>query len=179
MPLARRLLISLLACALLIAGCGGSDTEATKFIAKSRAAKLQTTLDAVEEDVAADRCNQAASGVERMRAQVADFPAAYDAGLVANVAQWVDHIDARLESDCGATEEESPTPSPSPSPEPSPTETAEPDETATPDDTPEPTETASPDPEPTPEPDEPDPVPTPPASDDLDGTGGAPGEEGE
>jgi hypothetical protein len=177
MPSARRLLISLLACALLIAGCGGSDTESTKFIAKSRAAKLQTTLDAVEEDVAADRCDQAASGVERMRAQVADFPAAYDAGLVANVAQWVDHIDARLEGDCGAPEEESPTPSPSPSP--SPTETTEPDETATPDDTPEPTETASPDPEPTPEPDEPDPAPTPPPpSDDLDGTGGAPGEEG-
>lgn len=171
MPRPRHLLALLPV--LLAASCGGSDTPSTKFVAQSRAADFQTTLDAVEQDLEGDRCDQAASGVARLRVQVDDWPSAYDGRLVSNVMQWIDRIEARLSTDCGdpeATPTPTPTSTETPEATPEPTETPEktPTPTETPDETPEPTET--------PEPEVPDAIPTPPAEEPPDTGGALPGD---
>jgi len=173
MPRLRPLLALLPA--LLAGACGGSDTPSTKFIAQSRAADFQATLDTVEQDLEADRCDRAAVGIDRLRAQAEGWPDAYDSGLVSNVLQWIDRIEVRIGEDCGAEETPTPPPAETPTPteaptEPSPTETP----TQTPSPTPTPTETPSETPEAPATPEAPE-VPTPDGEGES-GTGGAEGD---
>lgn len=164
-----RSLVLVAVLASVLAACGGEETDARKFIAKSRAETLLRSVDRVQADLDDGSCDDAASDVERLRAQVGRLPSSYDGALISNLSQWVDHLDARVQQDCTAPgAEETPTPAPS--------ETPTPEETATP--TPSPTETptptATPSPTATPTPTVPSPSPEP------GGTGGvSPGDDQE
>ncbi len=143
-----RLLPAALAAAVL-AGCGGSETDETKFIAQSRAEAVERTLDRIERDIADGDCDRAQSGVARLRGQVENFPERYDGRLVANVTQWVDHLDQQVPVDCGEEEQEedeTPTPTATPEEEETPEATVTPEATPTP----VPTRTATPAPTQTP-----------------------------
>ena len=92
MPVPRRLrpLFAVLA-VLALAGCG-QETDERKFIAESRAERLGSALDRVQRDLQEGDCDRAASGVARVREEVADLPDRTDARLVSNLGEWVDHL---------------------------------------------------------------------------------------
>ena len=94
------------------------------------------------------------------------FADRYDGRLVANMGQWVDHLDQQVPIDCGEEEPEEETPTPTATPE----EEETPEATPTPDatETPTPAATATP-------------VPTPPPASPVEppnGGGAAPDEDG-
>lgn len=166
------LVVSLACSALAFTACGGSDAAERKLIAQSRADALVRSVDEIEVAITEGDCPAATAGVDPLRAQVERLPEATDDKLVANLAQWVDHLQERVPADCEAPAEEptetpAPTEAPEETPTPSPTPTETPDETATPAPTPDDTQT-------------PAPTPTPGSGDsDGSGNGGAsPEEEG-
>lgn len=156
MPRPRTLLpLAVAVIALVPAACGGSDSSESRLIGQTRSQALLRSLDRVEGDVQGQHCVASRAEVDRLRAQVNDLPKRTDGGLVANLTQWVDHLEQRVPEDCQAAAE--PTPSPAETatpPEPTgtatstPTPSATPDKTATPTPTPTPGETATPTPTP-------------------------------
>ncbi|MBA2515037.1 MAG: hypothetical protein H0V26_12050 [Solirubrobacterales bacterium] len=157
----RPLLVLLSACAALASpACGGSDAEDRKLIVDSKAEALLRNVDRVAADLSDRDCVGATAEVNRLRTRVQDLPESTDGGLVTNLTQWVDHLEAQVPEDCqdiedptpSATptetpEEETATPSPSPTetPDETPTPSATPDETTTPESTPDPGEAEEPD----------------------------------
>ena len=93
--------------------------------------------------------SEARAAADEAAAQINELPRRVDDALQANMLEWVEHIEGRLERDCEAEEEPTPEPTETATPEPTETATPEPTETATPEPTetatPEPTETAAPD----------------------------------
>ena len=148
----------------LATACGGKETDEREFIAQSRAATLVRSVDRIEADLESGDCEQALSGVDRLRAQVGRLPDSYNGRLIANLTQWVDHLDSRVPQDCDAPEPDATaTPEETVEPTPTPEETATP--TPTPDETPEPDPTTTPVPIPSPDPDPPDTGGVPPGDD--------------
>ena len=130
-----------LAAAALAAGCGQDDTG---LIPEDRARTLVETVDGIGASCSDEDAISARQAVDEARAQVNELPAAVDDALQANMIEWLDHIEGRLERDCEPEPEETATPDPTETATPEPTETATPEPTETA--TPEPTETATPEP---------------------------------
>jgi hypothetical protein len=145
----RRLLpVLLLAAGVLGTGCGQSDDRS--LIPEDRAQALLTAVDRIESGCSDEDANAAQAAVEEARAQVTALPRRVDPELKTNMTEWLEHIQGRIERDCEAEPEPTPTATDTPTPEPTETSTPtpEPTETATP--TPTPTETATPVPTATP-----------------------------
>jgi hypothetical protein len=153
------LALGVLLAAISMAGCGSEDPE---LIPQTRASALTSTIDEITAACDAEDPAKAKAAVEAANQQVSELPRRVNADLKRNIRDWLSHIEDRVDSDCKAKVEETPTPTPTETATPTPTETA----------TPTPTETATP--EPTETPAEPTPSPTvePP------GDGGVPAPEG-
>ena len=145
---------ALAALAAPVAGCGQDSTRT--LIPAENAETLVASVDRIKAACADSDVRAARSAVDEAKAQIAELPQRVDDGLEANMNEWLNRIERRLERDCEA--EETPTPTPTETATPTPTETA----------TPTPTETATPTPTVEPEPTE---VPTeePPAEGDGGG----------
>ena len=127
--------------AALAAGCGSEEPE---LIPQSRASALTQSVDEVADACEAEEPDRARAALTAANQQVSELPRRVDDQLVANIREWLTHIEGRVDRDCEAEEEETPTPEPTETPTPEPTETPTPEPTETP--TPEPTETPPEDP---------------------------------
>jgi outer membrane biosynthesis protein TonB len=157
----RHRVILLLALAALAAGCGQENSR--NLIPAENADTLVASVDRIEAACADSDVRAARSAVDEAKAQIAELPQRVDDRLEANLGEWLNRIERRLERDCEA--EETPTPTPTETPTPTPTETP----------TPTPTETATPAPTVEPEPTE---VPPDEPPDEGNG-GGTPAPDGE
>ena len=142
MPRRPILALGLLLAVISVAGCGSEDPE---LIPQTRASALTSTVDEIKAACDDEDPAKAKAAVEAANQQVSELPRKVDRQLKANVRDWLEHIEGRIDQDCKKkAEEETPTPSPSPTetPTPSHTETATPEATETA--TPAPTETPAP-----------------------------------
>jgi hypothetical protein len=143
----RRVVLLGLAAALLGAGCGQDERG---LIPEDRSQELVAAVDRIEAACADEDPAAASAAVAQAGALVNELPRRVDADLKANMNDWLQQIDRRVDRDCEAEPEETPTaePTETPTAEPTETPTAEPTETPTaePTETPtaEPTETAPP-----------------------------------
>jgi len=149
MPRRPLLALGLLLVAMPVAGCGSEDPE---LIPQTRASALTSTIDEIGAACDDQDTAKAKAAVEAANQQVSELPRRVDAELKRNIRDWLNHIDDRIDRDCEAKEEETPTPTPTQTetPTPTPTETPTPTPTETP--TPTPTPTEAPPEEPTVEP---------------------------
>jgi carbohydrate-binding DOMON domain-containing protein len=140
--------LALAALAAPVAGCGQDNSR--NLIPAENAETLVASVDRIEAACADSDVSEARAAVDDAKAQIAELPQRVDDRLEANMSEWLNRIERRLERDCEA--EETPTPTPTETATPTPTETATPTATPTPTATvePEPTE-APPEEEPTPE----------------------------
>jgi hypothetical protein len=163
MPCRPLLALGLLLAVILMAGCGSEEPE---LIPQSRASALTSTLDEVTSACDAEDPAKAKAAVKAANQQVSELPRRVSNELKRNMRDWLSHIEDRIDRDCEAKEEETPTATATAAP----TETATPapTETPTPTPTPTPTETATPAPTETP-------VPTPTV--EPPGSGGVPAPE--
>lgn len=159
MPRRPILVLGLLLAVIPMAGCGKEDPE---LIPQTRASALTSTIDEITAACDAEDPAKAKAAVEAANQQVSELPRRVNADLKRNVRAWLSHIDDRIDTDCKAKAEETPTPSPTESPTPTPTESP----------TPTPTETATPTPTETPAAPTPSPTVEPPSG------GGVPAPEG-
>jgi outer membrane biosynthesis protein TonB len=144
----RRVVLLGLAAALLGAGCGQDERG---LIPQDRSQQLVAAVDRIEAACADEDPAAASAAVAEAGALVNELPRSVDADLKANLNDWLQQVDRRVDRDCEAQEEE-PTATPAPTetvtPEPTETPTEEPTETPTaePTETPteEPTQTAVP-----------------------------------
>jgi hypothetical protein len=130
--------------ALVLAGCGSDDKA---LIPQDDADRLSALVGEAGDAAAAGRCDRARTKAADAKRQLGGLPRRTDAELKANLEEWLDYLEQRIQQDCRAPEpDETPTPTPTeatPSPSPSPTPTP-PDETPTPTASPEPTVTIEP-----------------------------------
>jgi hypothetical protein len=147
--------IALAVLAASAAGCG-QDSNDRNLIPPANAQALLDAVDRIGTACADSEVSEAQAAVADARADMNELPQRVDDRLEANMKQWLDRIERRLERDCEA--EETPTPTPTATETPTPTETA----------TPTPTETATPTPTPTATDVPPEETPT----DEGDGGGG-------
>jgi len=145
MPRRPLLALGLLLAVIPMAGCGSEDPE---LIPQTRASALTSTIDKITAACDAEDPAKAKAAIEAANQQVSELPRRVSRELKDNVSEWLAHIEDRVDSDCKAEEEETPTPTPTETATPTPTETATPEPTETA--TPEPTETATPEPTETP-----------------------------
>jgi len=162
----RRLLPALLlAAGILGTGCGQSDDRA--LIPEDRSQALLAAVDRIGDGCAAEDPGAAQAAVDEANVQVSALPRRVDADLKQNLTQWIEHIQGRIDRDCEAAPD--PTPTATETPEPTPTATETPTPTPTPTETPTPTATPAPTETPAPTPTVPsDPgggVPAPPTED--------------
>jgi len=129
--------------AALTAGCGSEEPE---LIPQARAGQLTATVDEIAGACADEDPDTARAAIAAANQQVSELPRRVDDDLRANLREWLEHIESRLDRDCEAAETPTPTPTPAETATPEPTETPTPDPTETP--TPEPTETPAPEPTP-------------------------------
>jgi outer membrane biosynthesis protein TonB len=134
-----------LSAAALAAGCG---EENRSLIPPERSTALVQAVDQIQSACADEDVAAARQALDEASAQVNELPRRVDDQLQANLREWLDQIERRLDRDCEAQPEE---PTPEPTEEPTPEPTEEP--------TPEPTEEPTPEPTVTPVPTE-TPVPT-------------------
>jgi hypothetical protein len=132
----RALLALVAAATFLAAGCGQDDPG---LIPPERAQALIEKVDEIQSACADEDVIAARAAVDEASAQIEEM-ARVDDGLQANMREWLQRIDRRLERDCLPQEEETPTPTPEETETPTPT----PEATETPTPTPEATETPAP-----------------------------------
>jgi hypothetical protein len=135
----RTILATALVAAALLAGCGKTNTA---LIPGDRASSLQDTVNQIQ-----DACNNhdvqaAQSALDEASAQINELPRKVDRQLKANLRDWVNQIERRVDRDC--QDEATPTPTPTQTDTPTSTPTAT--ETPTPTPTPTPTATETPTP---------------------------------
>ena len=113
--------LALAALAALAAGCGQEDSR--NLIPAANAETLVACVDRIEAACADSDVSAARAAVDAAKAQIAELPQRVDDRLEANMSEWLNRIERRLERDCKAEE----TPTPTATVEPEPTE-APPDE---------------------------------------------------
>ena len=143
MPRRPLLALGLLLAVIPVAGCGSEDPE---LIPQNRASALTSTIDKISAACDDHDPDKAKAAIEAANQQVSELPRRVNAELRNNIRDWLAHIDDRVDQDCKAKEEATPTPTPTATETatPTPTETATPTPTETA--TPTPTETATPEP---------------------------------
>ena len=111
----RTMLATALVAAALLAGCGKTNTA---LIPGDRASALQDTVNQVQ-----DACNNhdvqaAQSALDEASAQINELPRKVDRQLKANLRDWVNQIERRVDRDCQdqATPTSTPTQTETPSP---------------------------------------------------------------
>jgi outer membrane biosynthesis protein TonB len=127
MPLRSSLLAAGLG-ALVLAGCG---SENSALIPQSDSDRLSALVAEAGELAAEGNCDSAGRAVDEAESQLAGLPRRTDKRLKANLRDWLDHLGAKIASDCEQPEAEetaSPEPTESPTEEPPPEETEEPAE---------------------------------------------------
>jgi hypothetical protein len=130
-----------LAVAVIASGCGRDDNAG--LIDDARSQELLASVDRIEAACADQDVAAAQAAVDDANAQISELPRRVDDELQANMRDWLEQVQGRLERDCEPEEEETPAPTPTV------TETPAPTETPTPTETPEPTPTATETPAPT------------------------------
>jgi membrane-bound lytic murein transglycosylase len=132
--------LALAALAAPAVGCGQDNSR--NLIPSADAEQLVASVDRIGDACADNDVRAAADAVAEARAQIAQLPQRVDDRLEANMNQWLNRIDRRLERDCKAEETATPaqeetetqtrTPTPTPTPTPTATETPAPEPTETP-----------------------------------------------
>src|SRR5262245_32202600 len=108
-----RLRVSLvLALAALVAGCGQENNRA--LIPQDNADALLPSVDRVEAACSDSDASAARSELNETKALINELPRRVDDSLQNNLAEWVDHIQGRINRDCEP--EETPTPTETPAP---------------------------------------------------------------
>jgi outer membrane biosynthesis protein TonB len=125
-----------LVAAALAAGCGDENNRA--LIAEADSQALLESVARIERACADNDVSGARAAADEAAAQINGLPRRVDDALQANLLEWVEHIEGRLDRDCEAEEEATPEPTETATPEPTETPTPEPTETATPEPTVEP-----------------------------------------
>ena len=115
MPRRPILVLGLLLAVIPMAGCGKADPE---LIPQTRASALTSTIDEINAACDAEDPAKAKAAVEAANQQVSELPRKVNAELKRNIRDWLSHIDDRIDSDCKAKAEETPTPAPTESPTP-------------------------------------------------------------
>lgn len=136
-----RRVLSVALLAVVLGGCASSNP---RMIPENRSRALLATVDEIDRAVREGNCVAAAGAVAVAKGQATELPRRVDRKLKDNVTAWLEHIESRLDTDCEAPEEETPTSTPeeTETPTATPTETATETPTATP--TPTATETVVP-----------------------------------
>jgi hypothetical protein len=155
-PRSTRVLAVAAVLAAAAVGCGSSDDG---LLTSSQANDLRSTLNNASAAVRDGRCDNARQAADTGAERVRDLPESVDPDLQDNLAEGFSHLTDRINAECAAEEEATPTPTPSVTETPSPTPTVTPTPSPTP--TPTPTPTVTPEPTVTVDP----------------GTGGTPPEE--
>ena len=106
------LALALLAAA-LAAGCGEENSRA--LIAEADAQALLESVDRIESACADEDVSAARAAADDAAAQINELPRRVDDSLQSNLRAWIDHIQGRIDRDCKAAEEETPTPTETPS----------------------------------------------------------------
>ena len=117
--------------AVLAAGCGSEETE---LIPQTRASQLTATVDEIADACADEDPDKARAALAAANQLVSELPRRVDDRLVANIRDWLRHVQGRLGRDCEArstpmpepTETATPEPTETPAPEPTPDVTVEP-----------------------------------------------------
>jgi len=130
--------LALAALAAPAVGCG-QDGNSRNLIPSANAETLVATVDRIGAACADHNLSDANSAVDDARAEIAELPRRVDDELEANMNEWLNRIERRLDRDCKEAEEKA-------TPEATATETATPTPTTTPTPTPEATETPEPEP---------------------------------
>jgi len=130
--------LALAALAAPAVGCG-QDSNSRNLIPPANAETLVATVDRIGAACADHNLSDANSAVDDARAEIAELPRRVDDELEANMNEWLNRIERRLDRDCKEAEEKA-------TPEATATETATPTPTTTPTPTPEATETPEPEP---------------------------------
>ena len=144
----RRALPLAIVLGLAAAGCGQDNPE---LISQDRSQQLLAAVDRIESACSDERPGEVRSALAQAEAQVNELPRQVDESLRDNLRQWLNHIEDRVDRDCEAEPEETPTPTPEATETPVPTATPTPEPTETPEPTAEPTETPAPTAEPAPD----------------------------
>ena len=118
MPRRPLLVLGLLLAVISMAGCGKEDPE---LIPQTRASALTSTIDEITAACDAEDPAKAKAAIEAANQQVSELPRKVSRELKDNIADWLAHIEDRVDSDCKAKAEETPTPTPTESPTPTPT----------------------------------------------------------
>jgi hypothetical protein len=129
MPRRPLLALGLLLAVIPMAGCGSEDPE---LIPQDRASALTSTIDEITAACDAEDTAKAKAAAEAANRQVSELPRRVDADLKRNIRDWLSHIESRVDNDCEAKQEETPTPTPTETATPTPTETATPAPTPSP-----------------------------------------------
>lgn len=95
-------LLALLAVAVALSGCGSDEVSGE--IPQDQAAELNSTLAAVSDDIAAQNCEDAASGAEQFVAQVNDLPMEAGTELKAELREAGEHLGLLVSEECVSTE---------------------------------------------------------------------------
>jgi hypothetical protein len=137
----HRVILPLALAALAVPAVGCGQDNSRNLIPSADAQQLVDTVDRIGAACADNDVTQASAAVDDARAQIAELPQRVDDRLEANMNEWLNRIERRIDRDCEEAEE-TPTPTPEATETPTPTETATPTptETAEPTVTPEPTE---------------------------------------
>src|SRR5687768_7967007 len=93
--------------ALLLAGCG-SDGDA--LIPPEDADALSALVAEAGQASAAGECDSARRSVREARQQLDGLPRRTSRRLKANLRDWLEHLDGRIERECSAEPEETATP---------------------------------------------------------------------
>ena len=104
----RETLALALVAAALAAGCGEVNDRALLAAADSQA--LLESVDRIESACADNDVSGARAAADEAAAQINGLPRRVDDALQANLLEWVEHIEGRLERDCAAEEEATPEP---------------------------------------------------------------------
>ena len=99
----RTTIATALVAAALLAGCGKTNTA---LIPGDRASALQNTVDQVQEACNNHDVQAAQSALDEASAQVNELPRKVDRQLKANLRDWINQIERRVDRDC----QETPTP---------------------------------------------------------------------
>jgi hypothetical protein len=148
----RRGALLALAVAVLAAGCGQEDN--TGLIDEARSQELVASVDRIGSACSDGDPQAAQAALDEASAQVSELPRRVEDELRANLREWLEQVQSRLERDCEPEATPTAEPTEAPTAEPTETPTAEPTETPTETATPEPTETPPPEPTETPPPTE-------------------------